>query len=104
MVDSKNDSKKPKTAAPAKSPETPRVNQMWGGQFSSAPAELLAKINVSVGFDKKLYRQDIRGSIAHAKMLARQKIIADADAKAIIDGLKAILADIEAGNFTFDDG
>jgi len=80
-----------------------KANQMWGGQFSVAPAELLAKINVSVGFDKQLYRQDISGSIAHAKMLAKQKIITEADAKAIIEGLKAILADIEAGDFVFQD-
>ena len=98
MVDAKNEPKKPKTTA-----KNTEVNQMWGGQFSSAPAELLAKINVSVGFDKRLYRQDIRGSVAHAKMLARQKIITDSDAKAIIDGLKAILADIESGNFVFQD-
>ena len=96
MVDAKNEPKKLKTAT-----KNAEVNQMWGGQFSSAPAELLAKINVSVGFDKRLYRQDIRGSVAHAKMLARQKIITDSDAKAIIDGLKAILADIESGNFVF---
>ncbi len=96
----KNDTKKPKTSA---TPKSPSINQMWGGQFSSAPADLLAKINVSVGFDKQLYRQDIRGSIAHAKMLARQKIITEADAKAIIDGLKSILSDIESGDFTFQD-
>ncbi len=97
MVDSK------KTKTGAKDTPKPQVNQMWGGQFSSAPAELLAKINVSVGFDKRLFRQDIRGSIAHAKMLSRQKIITDADSKAIVDGLSAILRDIEAGNFTFND-
>ncbi len=78
-----------------------KANQMWGGQFSCAPAELLAKINVSVGFDKRLYRQDIAGSIAHAKMLAKQKIISDADAKAIVAGLQKILKDIEVGRFEF---
>ena len=87
-----------------KAPKHPSANRMWGGQFSCAPSELLAKINVSVGFDKLLYRQDIRGSIAHAKMLARQKIISEADAKAIINGLKAILSEIGAGDFVFLDG
>ena len=94
------ESKKSKSSGGAK---TQQANSMWGGQFSCAPAELLAKINVSVGFDKRLYRQDIRGSIAHAKMLARQKIITEADAKAIVNGLGAILKDIEAGTFTFSD-
>lgn len=74
---------------------------MWGGQFSHAPAELLAQINASIGFDKALYRQDIAGSIAHAKMLAKQKIISEADARAIVSGLNAILKDIEAGKFIF---
>ncbi len=76
---------------------------MWGGQFAHAPSDLLAKINVSIGFDKKLYRQDIRGSIAHARMLAKQKIITPADAKSIVGGLEAILKDMEAGKFTFQD-
>lgn len=74
---------------------------MWGGQFAHAPAELLAKINASIGFDRKLYRQDIQGSIAHARMLARQKIITEADARSIVSGLKAVLADIEACRFVF---
>jgi len=98
MVDSKYDSKKSKTA---NSKNDPQINQMWGGQFSSAPAELLAKINVSVGFDKQLYRQDIQGSVAHAKMLARQKIISESDVNAIIDGLNDILKEIESGDFIF---
>lgn len=79
------------------------ANPMWGGQFGSAPDELLAKINASVAFDKRLYRQDIAGSQAHAAMLAKQGIISEADAKAIARGLKEILADIEAGEFEFSD-
>lgn len=77
------------------------ANQMWGGQFTHAPAELLAKINASIGFDKRLYKQDIAGSIAHAQMLSAQKIISAKDAKEIVAGLKGILADIEAGKFEF---
>ncbi|MDE3061105.1 MAG: argininosuccinate lyase, partial [Pseudomonadota bacterium] len=72
---------------------------MWGGRFSRPPAGMLAKINASIAFDKALYRQDIAGSIAHAKMLAKQKIISQADAKAIAGGLQGILKDIEAGKF-----
>jgi argininosuccinate lyase len=79
----------------------PPANPMWGGQFAHAPAEILSRINNSICFDQKLYRQDIQGSIAHARMLAKQKIISEGDAKAIVAGLKSILADIEAGKFTF---
>ena len=81
--------------------DKPSANPMWGGQFAHAPAELLAKINASISFDKRLYRQDIAGSIAHANMLAGQKIISSADAKAIVAGLQTILKDIEAGKFEF---
>lgn len=77
------------------------ANPMWGGQFSVAPAELLAQINTSIGFDKELYRQDIAGSIAHATMLAKQKMIGEKDAKAIVSGLQSILKKIEAGAFEF---
>ncbi len=77
------------------------ANPMWGGAFSGAPSKALAEINASIAFDKRLYRQDIRGSIAHAKMLAKQKIISDSDAKAIISGLQAILKEIETGKFQF---
>lgn len=86
-----------------KKPAAKPANSMWGGQFSVAPDDLLAKINVSISFDKQLYRQDIRGSIAHAKMLAKQKIISAADAKAMVAGLESILKDIEAGKFAFKD-
>jgi argininosuccinate lyase len=77
------------------------ANPMWGGQFAHAPAEMFAKINASINFDKRLYRQDIAGSIAHANMLAKQKIISDADAKKITAGLAAILKEIDAGKFEF---
>lgn len=80
-----------------------KPNQMWGGQFTHSPSEIMAKINVSIGFDKLLYRQDIQGSIAHANMLAQQKIISSGDAKAIVAGLKDILHDIESGKFEFKD-
>ncbi len=92
-----------KTAKTIKNTKKTSANQMWGGQFSCSPSELMAKINVSIGFDKRLYRQDIQGSIAHANMLAQQKIISSANAKAIILGLEEILADIEGGNFEFKD-
>lgn len=85
----------------SKRPSKSQANPMWGGQFTKAPAQLLAKINASVGFDKRLYAQDIAGSVAHARMLAKQKIISAADGKAIITGLESIRKDIEAGRFAF---
>ncbi|HEX2216602.1 MAG TPA: lyase family protein, partial [Xanthobacteraceae bacterium] len=76
-------------------------NKMWGGRFADAPDDIMAEINASIDVDRHLYRQDIAGSKAHAKMLAQQGIIAAEDAEKIIGGLDAILAEIEAGKFTF---
>ncbi len=77
------------------------TNKMWGGRFASGPAEIMEEINASIDFDRRLYAQDIRGSIAHANMLARQGIIQEADATTIAAGLSAIKAEIEAGAFVF---
>jgi argininosuccinate lyase len=77
------------------------TNKMWGGRFASGPAEIMEEINASIAFDRRLYAQDIRGSIAHANMLARQGVIAEADARAIAEGLTAIEAEIESGKFQF---
>lgn len=74
---------------------------MWGGRFAMSPAEIMEDINASIDFDKRLAPQDIRGSKAHAQMLADAGIITKADAKEIIKGLDQILADIEAGKFNF---
>ena len=76
-------------------------NSMWGGRFSEGPAAIMEEINASIGFDQKLYRQDIAGSKAHAAMLARQGIIGADDAEKIAAGLDAILREIEAGTFKF---
>ena len=75
--------------------------KLWGGRFSKNTNELVDAFNASIDFDKRLYREDIRGSIAHAGMLAKQGIIPAEDGEKIIAGLKEILADIEAGNFDF---
>jgi argininosuccinate lyase len=74
---------------------------MWGGRFASGPAEIMEEINASIDFDRRLYAQDIRGSIAHANMLARQGIISAEDAGAIAAGLAEIEAEIESGAFGF---
>ena len=77
------------------------ANKMWGGRFSSGPDAIMEEINASIGFDKRLARQDIAGSKAHAAMLAKQGIIAKADAAEIRRGLEAVQAEIDDGSFTF---
>ena len=79
------------------------VNPMWGGHYATGPAAIMEKINTSIGFDKKLYREDIAGSIAHAQMLGKQKILSDKEAKTIVSGLNTILKEIESDKFVFKD-
>ncbi len=74
-------------------------NKMWGGRFAMSPAEIMEQINASIGFDKALAPQDIRGSKAHAAMLAGAGIITQADADAIIQGLDKVAAEVAAGTF-----
>ncbi|MCO5733679.1 argininosuccinate lyase [Rhizobium sp. SSA_523] len=74
---------------------------MWGGRFASGPDAIMEEINASIGFDKKLFAQDIRGSIAHATMLAQQGIISVEDKDKIVSGLNTILSEIQDGRFTF---
>ncbi|MEI4471496.1 argininosuccinate lyase [Frigidibacter sp. MR17.24] len=76
-------------------------NQMWGGRFAAGPDAIMEAINASIGFDRRLYAQDIRGSRAHAAMLAAQGILTDKDAEAIREGLLTVLSEIEAGDFPF---
>ncbi len=77
------------------------ANKMWGGRFATAADAIMAQINASIDFDKRLYDQDIRGSQAHAAMLAAQKIIAPEDAEKIAAGLEQVRAEIAEGRFTF---
>ena len=77
------------------------ANRMWGGRSAAGPDAIMEAINASIGFDKRLYAQDIRGSRAHAAMLAAQGIISDSDASAIGEGLLTVLSEIEAGDFPF---
>ncbi len=76
-------------------------NKMWGGRFASGPGAIMEEINVSIDFDRHLYRQDIAASKAHADMLAKQGIITADDAKKIAHGLDTILSEIADGKFTF---
>ena len=81
--------------------DKPAANTMWGGRFASGPDAIMTAINASIGFDQRLYAQDIAGSRAHAAMLAATGIITDSDAKAIREGLLTVLSEIESGKFTF---
>ena len=76
-------------------------NKMWGGRFASGPDAIMEDINVSIDFDRHLFRQDIAASKAHAEMLGKQGIIAADDAKKIAHGLDTILSEIETGSFEF---
>jgi argininosuccinate lyase len=76
-------------------------NKMWGGRFTTGPAEIMEEINASIDFDRKLAAQDIAGSKAHVAMLAAQGIVDPADAEAIATGLDQVKGEIEAGAFVF---
>ncbi|WP_430463225.1 argininosuccinate lyase [Tabrizicola sp.] len=82
-------------------PKDGAANAMWGGRFASGPDAIMTAINASIGFDQRMYAQDIAGSRAHAAMLAAQGIISDSDAAAIGEGLLTVLSEIEGGKFTF---
>jgi argininosuccinate lyase len=84
-------------------PDTDAANPQWGGRFSRGPAAIMQQINASIGVDQRLWRQDIRGSLAHAAMLARVGIISPEDERAIRAGLEAIAEEIAAGRFGFSD-
>ncbi len=74
---------------------------MWGGRFATGPDAIMEEINASIDFDQKLWRQDIRGSLAHAAMLAETGILTKEDVATIIAGLKKVEGEIESGAFTF---
>ena len=79
-------------------------DKLWGGRFTQPTDAFVEEFTASVGFDKRMYRQDILGSIAHARMLGKQGIIPRAEADTIVDGLERILAQIEEGRFNFSVG
>jgi argininosuccinate lyase len=82
-------------------PEFPS-NLQWGGRFAAGPAAVMQEINASIGFDQRLWRQDIEGSLAHAAMLTHVGILSEEDGAAIREGLHSIAAEIEQGKFVFD--
>ncbi|RME64008.1 MAG: argininosuccinate lyase [Alphaproteobacteria bacterium] len=76
---------------------------MWGGRFTDQPDALMTAINASIRFDRRLWREDLAGSRAHAAMLVEQGLIASEDGAAIARGLDQIEAEIAAGRFPFSD-
>ena len=87
--------------APRKTAKTEKANAMWGGRFAKGPAAIMAEINVSIDFDKRLASEDIAGSQAHAAMLAATGIIPKDDAAKIRKGLTAIAQEVEEDRFPF---
>ncbi|MDD3402674.1 MAG: argininosuccinate lyase [Hespellia sp.] len=77
--------------------------QLWGGRFTKETDQLVYNFNASISFDKKFYEQDIRGSIAHVTMLAKQHILTDEERQVIIEGLEGIKADVENGTLEITD-
>ncbi len=71
--------------------------QLWGGRFTKETDQLVYRFNASIGFDQKFYKQDIQGSMAHVKMLAKQGILTETERDQILEGLEGILADVESG-------
>lgn len=92
----------PAAANAAGTAPTQEPKPLWGGRFSAAPSGALERFGASLPFDKRMWRQDIRGSKAHAAMLAHQGVISQEDAAAIRAGLDEIAGEIERGEFTFD--
>ncbi len=76
--------------------------KLWGGRFTKEENTLVNQFNASISFDKRFYRQDIRGSIAHVTMLAKQGILTDAEKDQIVTGLEGILSDVETGVLEID--
>ncbi len=80
---------------PKKPSDESPTQRTWGGRFAAKPDELMTRINASIGFDKRLWREDVAASKAHASMLRDQRIIGEADAAAILEGLDRIAAEYE---------
>jgi argininosuccinate lyase len=76
--------------------------RLWGGRFGASPAEAFERLNASIPFDIRLAPHDLRGSIAHAKMLGERGIISDRESVTLVSGLEAVLREVEAGEFAWD--
>ena len=76
--------------------------QLWGGRFTKETDQMVYDFNASINFDKRLFHQDVQGSLAHVKMLAKQGILTAEERDAIIDGLQGILSDVDDGKLAID--
>ena len=76
-----------------------QTNQSWGGRFNEPVNEFVARFTASVSFDQRLFEHDIKGSVAHATMLAKVGVLSESEKKSIIDGLNEIGAEIRVGDF-----
>jgi argininosuccinate lyase len=79
------------------------ADKLWGGRFREEANALVNRFNASIGFDMRLFRQDIAGSIAHCRMLAKQEIISDAECAGIVEALAEIRRELERGDHPLDD-
>ena len=79
------------------------TSKMWGGRFSAGPSAVMAEINISLPFDRRMAAQDVRGSIAHAEMLVARGIISSPDGQVIVEGLNKVAAELANGQFPFKD-
>ncbi len=79
------------------------TQKVWGGRFRKDTDALASSFNASISFDKRLYAQDIEGSMAHCRMLAKQRIISDEEASKMLEGLANIMRELERGEIPFDD-
>ncbi|MDE6056085.1 MAG: argininosuccinate lyase, partial [Lachnospiraceae bacterium] len=77
--------------------------QLWGGRFTKETDKLVYNFNASISFDQKFFRQDVEGSMAHVKMLAKQGILTEDERNQILEGLEGILRDVEEGKLAITD-
>ncbi len=77
--------------------------QLWGGRFTKETDQLVYRFNASISFDRRLYKQDIEGSMAHVRMLAKQNILTEEEKDKILEGLTGILKDVESGELKITD-
>ena len=71
--------------------------QLWGGRFTKETDQLVYNFNASISFDRKFYKQDMQGSMAHVRMLAKQGILTEEERDVILSGIEGILKDVESG-------
>ncbi|MEA2645579.1 MAG: argininosuccinate lyase [Chloroflexota bacterium] len=88
----------------ARDGDQPAAARLWGGRFAAAPAKAMEDFTSSLAVDRRLYREDIAGSVAHARMLAATGIIPRPDAQAIVKGLQAVRRELDGGDFAFAEG